>query len=124
MKFRILLMSITVCLLTIVLLFSIQKVNKLNILFLTGNDTFDSSALNSFKQSLEANINVTMRKLSQYPQLEDYDAIYLDPNLSHSPELNAKLDDLIHYVREGGNLYLENIFYQDFPKRVPLCIAI
>ncbi len=118
MKLRILLTCVAAFLLFIALLFTTQKVDKIDILYLVGNDTFDTSALNNLQQSLEANIKVTEKKLSQtkYSQLHEYDAIYLDINLTQTTELKESTVNLTRYVHAGGHLYLENDFNQDFPK--------
>lgn len=99
----------------VLVLFLGKQKEEVTLLYATGNQNFDTSAYDGFKQSLLANLKVEQRPLEGLTlrQLQAYDAIYLDPGLHKSNALKGS--PLVSYVEKGGQLFLENLFADEFP---------
>lgn len=67
-------------------------------------------------QSLLVNLSAEAVDLSQPYTLEDYDLLYPDPSVMESPDAAALQEALIAYTEQGGALFLDNAFYDFFPK--------
>ncbi|WP_409343819.1 FG-GAP repeat domain-containing protein [Paenibacillus sp. MBLB4367] len=98
-------------------LFFVPKEDRLDLLYATAADAFDTSAFDNLQQTLAANAYVNRGALDKLSgrKLRSYDAIYLDPALQHTDALKQALPKLADYVRGGGHLFLENGFAADFP---------
>ncbi|GIP35646.1 VCBS repeat-containing protein [Paenibacillus sp. J2TS4] len=107
----------SVLIVLIAALFFIPKVEQVNMLYATDGDNMDLSAWGNFEQALAANIHLERRNLADLSlnRLTKFDAVYLDIHLQNSDSLQAKKEELIEYVRQGGHLYLENGFASEFP---------
>lgn len=102
---------------TVGALFTVQREDRVDLLFAVNGDDYDQAAYDNFQQTLAANATVTRKPLSDLSrkQLERYDSVYLDYNLKHSEALRGARDKLMAYVQSGGHLFLENDFAADFP---------
>lgn len=98
-------------------LFVVQREDRVDLLFAVNGDDFDQAAYDNFNQTLAANVKVQKKSLDKLTakQLARYDAVYLDYNLKHSGTVKTASSKLVDYVKQGGHLFLENDFAQDFP---------
>ncbi|MDF2925470.1 MAG: repeat protein [Paenibacillaceae bacterium] len=94
-----------------------QREDRIDLLFAANGDVFDQAAYDNFNQTLAANVQVHKKSLAglSLKQLKQYDSVYLDYNLKHSETVRNALVMLMEYVKQGGHLFLENDFAQDFP---------
>lgn len=114
---RILFVLASVVFITGAVPFCIQRTESLEILYAVQGKEYDRAAYGNLLQTLEVNVQVEMRDLNKVSarQLKHYDAVYLDIMLHHSDALQTKQNELIQYVKNGGHLFLENAFADDFP---------
>lgn len=103
--------------LSVIALFTVQREDRVKLLFAVSGSDYDQAAYDNFRQSLAANVTVTLKPLAglSLNQLEHYDSVYLDYNLKQSDILRNAQSMLIRYVEQGGHLFLENDFAADFP---------
>jgi hypothetical protein len=95
----------------------LPREDSVRLLYATRGDQYDEAAYQDFRQSVLAGLYVTRAGLEDLGKrgLASFDAIYLDPALHGSKELERDKPMLLDYVRQGGHLFLENAFMDDFP---------
>jgi hypothetical protein len=95
--------------------FFIDRDESIRLLYATGGLEDEPSAYEQLKQSLVANLKLDKRSLEgmSLSELRRYDAVYVDPKVH---ETGSRFTDLLQsYVKDGGYLFLENMFAADFP---------
>ncbi|WNR44732.1 FG-GAP repeat domain-containing protein [Paenibacillus roseipurpureus] len=105
------------CLILVVLLLFLPKVEATKLLYATNGDAFDTAAYGHFEQTLQAGVHIDKQNLLTLSsrQLRSYDALYLDPGLVEDPDWTKQEEKLIAFVKQGGHLLLENEFAERFP---------
>lgn len=98
-------------------LLMLQREERIDLLYAVNGDDFDKAAFDQLQQTLAANATVQKKDASglKSGSLARYEAVYLDYKLRHSDALRKAAPALMEYVREGGHLFLENDFAEDFP---------
>lgn len=71
--------------------------------------------VNWLEQSTLLGLNIQAKKISEKPELSEYEVIYLDESLLERQ--NKKLaEDIMEYTYQGGNVFVPNGFYDYFPE--------
>lgn len=109
--------TVSIILIAAIMPFCIQRTDNLNILYAVQGEDYDRAAYGNLLQTLVGNVQVEMRDLKKLSasQLKHFDAVYVDIMLHHSDTIEAKQNELVQYVTNGGHLFLENAFAGDFP---------
>ncbi|WP_025847833.1 FG-GAP repeat domain-containing protein [Paenibacillus ehimensis] len=99
----------------LVFLLTANKELKVRLLYATASGASDSTAYAQLRQSPVVGLELERQELSRLSarELRSYDSVYLDP-LLHGSMTDAQRELLQAYVREGGHLFLENPFADDF----------
>lgn len=88
---------------------------SVRMLYATSGDQFDAAAYGHLAQAGIAGLKLERKPLEDVSaqQLGRYDTVYLDPSLQGAltPELRQRLEA---FVAQGGHLFLENGFANDF----------
>lgn len=92
---------------------------SLNVLVVYDKDSQNYlDAYENYSQSLITNLKASSKSIQEIKgmNLSNYQVIYLDKSILNKTEFEDNKQKLIDYVSDGGNLFLENEFYQSFPK--------
>ncbi|SDN92504.1 Repeat domain-containing protein [Paenibacillus sp. yr247] len=100
----------------ILVVFFIPKEESIRFLYVTNGSSYDQAAYQNFEQSMLVNVKIDRKSITDLNahRLHGYDAVYLDPSLHQSNVLQQVEQALQRYVRDGGNLFLENSLVTDF----------
>ena len=81
-----------------------------------GSDRSWEDAHSHLSQALLSNLTVTAIDVSQSFSLDQVDVLYPDPSIRTAPQAEQIRDDIIEYTEAGGAVFLDNAFYDFFPK--------
>ena len=89
------------------------------IIYKEGTESY-KEVVHAYVQSLYVNTHVKAASNTKFykEDLEKYDLIYPDVSLVAVDNKDDIVEPLIDYVKEGGNLFLEEDLYEIFPKDV------
>ncbi len=95
-----------------------EKPQDVNILILydkSSNNYWD--IYHNYNQSLLTNVKVEPISLDNFHtmNLSEFQILYLDKSIIGKERFNSSKDNIIEYVKNGGYLFVEDSFYNEFP---------
>lgn len=96
-----------------------EKEDNINLLIIHSKDSSNYLGVyQNYNQSLIPNLKLESISIDRVGNMDlsKYHIVYLDKSIKGKDDFKANKHMLMSYVRNGGYLFLENSFYDEFPK--------
>lgn len=96
-----------------------ENEENINLLIIYSKDSSNYlDVYQNYNQSLIPNLKLESISIDRVGNMDlsKYHIVYLDKSIKGKEDFNANKQRLMSYARNGGYLFLENSFYDEFPK--------